>query len=302
MDVVVAGAGSIGLLIGSYFAEAGMDVTFYVRREEQAQLIRTEGIQRIEQDGTKKVFCAQATTDIHRLPAAPWIVAVKFSGVEELLMTMQQAKVNPPVLFVQNGIGHLELVERSALRHVVFATVEHGAGRCDDRTVSHNGVGNLTRAVFRGDERLFEFLRRAAARDFPVVYHPDAEQILMRKVLINCMINPLTAILQVKNGELLKNPYCLRMFKRLYEELIDAFPEMAQVLPYEAVTKVCMKTADNQSSMLVDHLAGRPMEVNTIVSAVRVMAEKRNKKLPILTSLEMILYAMDWKGEGEWQD
>lgn len=83
---------------------------------------------------------------------------------------------------------------------------------------------------------------------------------------------------------------------------MDAFPEMGQVLPYEAVTKVCVKTADNQSSMLVDYLAGRPMEINTIVSAVRVRAEKRNKKLPILTSLEMILYAMDWKGEGEWRD
>ncbi|MCG7334156.1 2-dehydropantoate 2-reductase [Sporosarcina sp. ACRSM] len=302
MNVVVAGAGSIGLLIGSYLAEAGMDVTFYVRREEQAQLIQTEGIRRIQQDGTKKVFCAQATTDIHRLPVAPWIVAVKFSGVEELLMTMQQAEVNPPVLFVQNGIGHLELVERSSLQHVAFATVEHGAGRRDDRTFSHNGVGNLTRAVFRGDEKLFDFLGHADAEHFPVVYHLDAEQILMRKVLINCMINPLTAILQVKNGELLKNPCCLTMFNRLYEELMDAFPEMRQVLPYEAVTGVCEKTTDNRSSMLVDHLAGRPMEINTIVSAIRVRAEKRNKTLPILTALEMILYAMDWKGAGEWRD
>ena len=46
MDVVIAGAGSIGLLIGSFLSEAGMDVTFYVRREEQAELIRGEGIQR----------------------------------------------------------------------------------------------------------------------------------------------------------------------------------------------------------------------------------------------------------------
>ena len=44
MDVVIAGAGSIGLLMGSFLSEAGMDVTFYVRRKEQEELIRAKGI------------------------------------------------------------------------------------------------------------------------------------------------------------------------------------------------------------------------------------------------------------------
>lgn len=298
MDVVVAGAGSIGLLIGTYFVEAGMDVTFFVRREEQAHRIQAEGIKRIQQDGAEKVFHARATTDLQRLPTAPWIVAVKSSGVEELLSVLHESNFNPPALFVQNGIGHLELVKHSSLQHVAFATVEHGAGRRDERTVSHNGIGNLTRAVYRGDEKLFEFIGRADAQNFPVAYHTDAEQILMRKVLINCMINPLTAILQVKNGELIRNPHCLTMFKRLYEELMDAFPEIEKVLSYDEVVEVCRKTAENQSSMLVDRLAGRLMEINTIVTAVRMKAESRKKMLPLLTSLEMLLYATDWKGGG----
>ncbi len=50
MEVIIAGAGSIGLLLGSFLSEAGMNVTFYVRREEQAELIRAKGIQRINQD------------------------------------------------------------------------------------------------------------------------------------------------------------------------------------------------------------------------------------------------------------
>ncbi len=56
MDVVIAGAGSIGLLMGSFLSEAGMDVTFYVRREEQEELIRAKGIRRMQQDGIEKVF------------------------------------------------------------------------------------------------------------------------------------------------------------------------------------------------------------------------------------------------------
>ena len=64
MEVIIAGAGSIGMLLGSFMTEAGMKVTFYVRREEQAELIRAEGIQRINQDDTKDVFRVHATTDI----------------------------------------------------------------------------------------------------------------------------------------------------------------------------------------------------------------------------------------------
>ena len=66
MEVIIAGGGSIGLLVGSFLSEAGMDVTFFVRREQQAELIRAEGIQRINQDDTTDVLRVHATTDIRR--------------------------------------------------------------------------------------------------------------------------------------------------------------------------------------------------------------------------------------------
>ena len=125
---VIAGAGSIGLLLGSFLAEEGMAVTFYVRREEQAQLIRDEGIERIKQDGTTTMYEVEATTDIGRLSSdALWIAATKYAGLSSLLADMRKARVENPVLFVQNGIGHMALVTNTSLPHVAFATVEHGA-------------------------------------------------------------------------------------------------------------------------------------------------------------------------------
>ena len=98
MEVIIAGAGSIGLLLGSFLSEAGMDVTFYVRREEQAELIRAEGIQRINQDNTTDVLRVHATTDIRNLSTtALWIVAVKYAGLRDLLSEMQEAHMSNPV-------------------------------------------------------------------------------------------------------------------------------------------------------------------------------------------------------------
>ena len=67
--------------------------------------------------------------------------------------------MNNPVLFVQNGIGHMELVKNTEFPHVAFATVEHGARRIDDRTVSHNGIGMMTIATARGDRQCIRFNR-----------------------------------------------------------------------------------------------------------------------------------------------
>ncbi len=86
MKVVIAGAGSIGLLIGSYLAESGLGVVFFVRREEQAALIREQGIRRVNGDGSERIFVADAQTDIGKLPdMAPWIVATKFGGVATIV-------------------------------------------------------------------------------------------------------------------------------------------------------------------------------------------------------------------------
>ncbi len=77
-----------------------------------------------------------------------------------------------------------------------------------------------------------------------------------------------------------------------------AFPEMVEILSYAAVVDVCRKTARNQSSMLVDCLAARPMEIETIVTAVIQKAKVRQQTLPMLTMLETMLYAINQQEEG----
>ncbi|KXH79889.1 ketopantoate reductase family protein [Sporosarcina sp. HYO08] len=299
MDIVIAGAGSIGLLVGSYLSEAGFHVTFYVRREEQARLIRENGVCRVNQDHSETIVPADASTELSKLPAsALWIVAVKYAHLQSLLKSMGKVNNKNPILFLQNGIGHVPLIRETGLCHVAFATVEHGAKRMNDWTVSHNGVGMIAIAAEKGNDQLFTLIGQAASAQFPILFKENAERILMRKVLINCMINPLTAILGVENGDLIENPYCLTLFQNLYEELIGAFPKMASDLSYEDVVAVCRNTARNQSSMLVDRLAGRQMEIDTIVSAVIERANDQGKQLPILQTFEQMLYAINQKGES----
>lgn len=296
MRIVIVGAGSVGLLLASYLAESGINVTMFVRREEQARLINHNGIRRINEDGSESIFHVTATMETDVISTAELlIVAVKYAHLPKVLESLVLEEVKTPLLFIQNGIGHLDIVKAIEFPHTAFATVEHGALRKDDRTVSHNGVGMLMVGEGVGDARKFDVMESANSELFPVGRHTDAEYILMRKVIINCMINPLTAVLGVKNGELLTNPFCYELFRSLYEELATAFPDIKDSLPLKKVEDVCRKTANNKSSMLADYLAGRPMEIETIVTAVIEKAQALKKNVSLLVTFEKLLYAMGTK-------
>ena len=296
MAVVIVGAGSVGLLLGSYLLESGIRVTMVVRREEQASILNSQGIRRVNEDGSESVFRVHAITDFPTdQTSSVWIIAVKYIDLQKLLLQLNRIQIKNPMLFIQNGLDHFSMANATSIPNLAFATVEHGARRLDDNTVQHNGVGLITIGAGRGDAAVFDIIETAHSDSFPITRHSNAEFVLMRKVLINCMINPLTAILEVENGELLTNPSCHELFIALYDELLNAFPEMRPCLSLEAVSTVCQNTAHNKSSMLSDRLAGRQMEIKTIVTAVIEKATAIHKKVPLLEMLEKMLYAIDKK-------
>lgn len=290
MQFVVVGAGSIGLLIGSYLAEHQADVMFWVRREEQAELLRRGVIREPE----KNTYDVQATVNIEQLPTeALWIIAVKYDALPAVLSEISRLAVQPDILFIQNGIGHVKLAENYSLGHLSFATVEHGASRIDDRTVSHNGVGALTIATNERIAPAIDWMQTIDPQNFPIRTQQSAERLLLRKVLINCAINPLTALLEVRNGQLLDNPHFHSLFKQLCKELLSNFKEMEDLLCYEEIEEVCRKTETNQSSMLVDRIKGQPMEIETILTAVLQKIEQKGGTAPFLRTLESMLLGIN---------
>lgn len=296
MDVGIIGAGSIGMLIGSYIAESGLTVRMLVRGERQREQLMEKGLCRINGDGTKLLTAVQATTAYTAMTQVKLlIIAVKYKDLADVLARLKSEDCKVPILFVQNGIGHLDAIREIDFPNVAFSTVEHGALKQSNTIVKHNGVGNITIAVAFGQKDVFQLLEKSDRQQFPIRWEEDAAHILLRKALMNCLINPLTTILHVPNGELVKNIHSHLLMKSLYEELIEVFPEIERELSFEMVEGVCLKTAQNHSSMLTDYQNGRPMEIDTIVSAVIAKAALRGKSLPLLQTYERLLLVLDEK-------
>ena len=166
----------------------------------------------------------------------------------------------------------------------MFSSVAFGAEKQHDTCVVHRGIGNVTFASVRGNQTIMQQLLTYTNKQFPLQYIDDAESMLLHKAFFNCLINPLTYILQIKNGELLSNAQAYALLKNLYNELIAVFSKEI-VVSFEEVEMLCQKTSANTSSMFGDRLARRKTEIDTIVGAMLRRAEKKGKDLPILRTL-----------------
>jgi 2-dehydropantoate 2-reductase len=106
---------------------------------------------------------------------------------------------------------------------------------------------------------------------------PDLLQLQLEKLAVNCIVNPLTVLLDARNGALLYNYALTRTMRLLLSEIslvIRSLPELQYIPNVQSrfdpgrletiVVGVANKTRDNVSSMLADVRAGRQTEIDYI--------------------------------------
>lgn len=294
MKVGIVGAGAIGMLFGSYLSDANHEITFLVRNREIEEVVYIE-----KELKEKKVINCSFVYEMALLHSMDLIIiAVKFHHLENLKEELNSLPVHIPLLFIQNGLLHLPFIDQLNQRHIAIGSVLHGASKVNGCTVRHLGVGATTVGVYKGDSSEgITTLLQSSTTDFPVETTDAIERVLFRKAVLNCLINPLTTIAGVKNGELVKNESYLKIMKNMYEEMMAVFEECRESLSWLDVVSLCENTQNNRSSMLSDYESGRLMEIDTIVGAIISKADTRGKKLPILQTFYMLLKEMNKAGD-----
>ncbi|KAI9848537.1 MAG: hypothetical protein M1837_007206 [Sclerophora amabilis] len=206
------------------------------------------------------------------------------------------------ILFLQNGMGIIEEVNESifpdpeARPNYMLGIISHGVFTKDAYfSAVHAGfgttaVGALPRETFsrRRDEvketklplpsrYLLRTLTRTPVLAAVGFSHIELAQLQLEKLAINAIINPLTAIMNCLNGDLLNNFAITRTMRLLIAEIsyvIRALPELQDV-PNVAirfspkrleaiVVGTATKTSNNVSSMLQDTQRGSVTEIDYI--------------------------------------
>ena len=296
MKVQIIGGGAVGLLIASFLAEASNEVIVVVRNAQQLEALRQKGITRITFDETNRHVQIQAVTKL-RTDVDMTIVTTKSYQLHDVFVQLRKLPNDMPLLFTQNGLAHYEPAIDLPQKHIAFASVQFGAKREENTVVSHKGIGVCKIALAKGAQHKFSSLLRASTDDFPLELTESPYDMLFEKAMLNCFINPLTAILQVRNGRLVENDSAYALLQQLYVELMDAFPAFAPSFPFQSVVTLCNNTSRNTSSMLADRLNGQKSEIDAIVLPVLQKAEQANKTLPTLRTLYQLVVALEKERE-----
>ncbi|MYL48808.1 2-dehydropantoate 2-reductase [Halobacillus litoralis] len=259
MKIGIIGAGSIGLLAGAYLGEHH-EVHMFVKKEEQRRTLAAEGIICEQLTEPVSVYAHLATQMSEGYDL--WLVTIKQHAMDDFLE--QDLPDDAPYLFLQNGMGHLEKLSQSGLKSCV-GVVEHGALAKGPNEIDHRGKGNIQMAVYKKMEPMHGQALSMALHTahFPVVFKEKYEPMLKSKLIINTVINPLTALFSQPNRSILTNPSINEMASLLCEEACSVLG-LSFSIEWERVKEIAETTGENHSSMLKDITENRLTEVDSI--------------------------------------
>jgi 2-dehydropantoate 2-reductase len=285
MDVAIIGGGAVGLLFAAYIAKVDIKPTIYTRTTRQANLLVKEGLV-LQKDEHIERYAVDAVPFEHFSGSEDIIVvAVKqydCRAIVERLKILDDAKT---ILFTQNGMGHIQLLEDLKRHRIALSVVEHGVTKLVSNEVTHTGIGRIKLSDYHQSESLLGLLKeKLASPDFPILLESNWYKMIAEKLAANAVVNPLTAIYQVKNGALL-HPFFKKNMEQLFVEVAATlkFEDPEQV--FKQILLICEDTKDNTSSMLADLNNGRQTEVEAILGYLLHSAKKQGLPVPLTTFL-----------------
>lgn len=259
---VVLGPGAIGGLIAGGLLEHGHNVSVLPRHSTQSELSW-----RVIDSSTTSYYQAPAL----QLPLTAnsvFVAVVKAFDVTDALQHITKLdgfRRTMPIVLSHNGMVTLpEHLKELNLHHMVTT---HGAVKSHTESgevsIEHRGVGRSWLETKKQPEESahWPILQQAFP---PLSLEKDLTEKRWLKLIINCVINPLTAIHQCVNGELLKDKWQPQIYSLVGEAVAVANSQNVSLSNdecYREVISVARETALNHSSMLQDVKQQRRTEI-----------------------------------------
>ena len=295
--MIVAGTGALGTLLAARLG-AVEPVTVLGTWPEALSALASNGAV-LESVGAALVSRVRATADPASAAGASLaFVAVKSSATARVAEALRAALAPDGVaVSLQNGLGNVEtLAAALGEERVVAGAAEVGATLVAPGRARTGGGNRIRLAAGRRTEEAAEILRRAG---FEVTTVPDARQLLWEKVAATAPLLPLTALLGVPNGEVLRRPSAVDLLEEAAREVAAvaraAGISLKEGEPAAPARRVAEATAENLSSMLQDVRRGVETEVDAINGAVEREASRLGIAAPVNRVLALAVRAL---GEG----
>ena len=291
MKVIVVGAGAIGSLYAAKLS-GQHDVTMVARRDH-ADAVNRDGLRIV---GREQATCAvRAVTELSEVPSGALVLLTtkvndNRGAIEPIAHLIPADAV---VVCVQNGLGG-ETIVRAALGGrvlVLRAVTQFGAIFREPGVVDYKVAGYT---LLEQSDRSREVAELLSASGLDGRVSDDIRVDVWRKLIFNCVINPITSIIGSDVGTI-ADPR-LDPIKRL---VIDECLAVARAdgvaldVDFLAALTEIFGPSRNIASMRQDLMKGKPTEIDFMNGAVVALGTRLGIECPVNAALMGIIKALE---------
>ena len=266
--------------------------------ENGLDALNKNGAQLIDAKGKENAYPVQAVSECKNAQNA--IVLVKSWQTERVAHQLEKCLAEDGlVLTLQNGLGNGEiLADILGAERVAQGVTTTGASLIKAGVARVGGEGLVS---VETHPRLGAINALLTEASFNVQSVPNVQSLIWSKLVINAAINPLTALLDIPNGDLLKIPEAKTLMGELARETAFVATEknipLSFVNPALAAEEIARKTSSNISSMLQDLRRGAPTEIDAICGAITHAGEDAGIAVPLNKSFWKLIRAKANRGK-----
>ncbi len=206
-------------------------------------------------------------------------------------------------LSLQNGLGNTEILAAGLRQERVTQGTTMLAASLDKPGVVR--LAGLNQTYLGANSNLtterrsyLEFLKtRLESVNAPVTITQEVEGLIWSKLVVNCAINPIAALLDISNGELLEKATTRQLMTEIALEVAKVAEAKVIKLAFPGndaanqVMEIARQTAQNYCSMVQDLRRGRPTEIEALNGAIVREAEKLGLDVPVNRTLTELIRA-----------
>tara|TARA_Y100000310_G_C20667231_1_gene808250 strand:+ start:926 stop:1810 length:885 start_codon:yes stop_codon:yes gene_type:complete len=293
MNIIILGAGAIGSLYGAKLSKLN-DVTLVARKKHADKInkncLKITGVE-------NKKYKLNASTKIKKIDDNSLIVlSTKIYDSEKAIRPIKNLiKKKNIILCLQNGYGSEDIVKKIIGKKclVLRGVTAVGTSFLKPGVIKINNVGYTAIEKSKKSKEIVENFSECGLKGHVA---KNIKEDVWKKLILNCVLNPLTAILSIKNMTI----YDSRLEsvrKHIIMECINVANKDGIKFNYKKISDMIdrIRQSDNLSSMYQDVLKGRKTEIDYLNGAVVELGKKYNIKCPVNESLVAMIKFLENK-------
>ena len=312
LEILICGAGAVGLGIAGGLLKNGAKLDLLARKHTEESLkkngIHINGIfgeYAFPPDSFSVV--SEDETPLSKEYDYIIICTKAYDVISTIKAVAARTSIKQTVfLLCQNGWGSaqnaLEVIgDEKRIFNARVITGFQKTDPCSVKITVHADDILVGSIFFQGMERIMPLYKSLENGIVPTMLKPKIEPDILAKLLYNCCLNPLGALLRVPYGELPKTEFARNIMVDILTEAFQVFeasnmkthwktPEEYESLLYNELVP---KTASHESSMLQDIRSGKQTEIDYLNGAIVKIAEHYGIPAPTNKMLSNLIRAKE---------